>query len=96
MSITKSFFDKELGELQHADLVKFFESPKKEGNNIEFKSYKNFASQLNTKSSRDKEKLQKILCSVCAFLNTDGGLIIWEAPEGRPFEDVIEDSFWGG
>jgi hypothetical protein len=95
MSITKSFFDKELAELQHADLIKFFELPKKEGNNIEFKSYKDFAIQGTTKSSRDKEKLQKILSSVCAFLNTDGGLIIWGAPEGKPLEDEFEDSFWG-
>src|SRR4030095_1215138 len=95
MTFSKSFFDKELTELKHADLVKFFESPKKEGNNIEFKSYKDVAHPGTTKSARDKEKLQKILSSVCAFLNTDGGLLVWGAPEGKPYEDETEDSFWG-
>jgi hypothetical protein len=67
MSISESFFNKDLFELQNSDLTKFFESPKKEGNNIEFKSYKDFAVPGTTKPSRDKEKLQKTLSLFVRF-----------------------------
>lgn len=82
-----NFFGKDLKEISLDDLIEYFSQPKTENDNLEFKSF-----PINT----DFEKaLIKILKTVCAFLNSSGGLIIWGAPVGNKPENSSEDVFQG-
>jgi hypothetical protein len=85
--IAVSLFGKPVHELLKEDLVSFFSSDKRESNTLEFKSYVDASQQGGTKNSRDKEKLSTIIRSVCGFLNTDGGILIWGSPKGEPGSD---------
>jgi hypothetical protein len=78
------------------DLLNFFSTEKQESDKLEFKSYKDVEGN-GTKNQRDKAKLDALIQSVCGFLNSDGGLLIWGAPEGRRSDDesVKEKIFTG-
>jgi hypothetical protein len=58
-------------ELKYTDVEKYFESPKTENNHVEFKSYS---------PSSGSTLPDKIYKTICAMLNSDGGLVIWGAP----------------
>jgi hypothetical protein len=64
------------------DLLNFFSTEKQESDKLEFKSYKDVEGN-GTKNQRDKAKLDALIQSVCGFLNSDGGLLIWGAPERK-------------
>jgi hypothetical protein len=68
-------FGRSLGELTIEDIERFFCDERSETDQIEFKS-------ISAKGTID-EKFQGIQKSVCAFLNSSGGLIIWGAPRGE-------------
>lgn len=77
MSYAKQILGKELEELELADIEAFFQSEQEESNILEFKS---FAGDRGQDDIKHKEK--GILKSICAFLNSEGGLLIWGAPIG--------------
>ncbi len=75
----QKYFNKDIDDLKISDLKKFFEKEQTESATIEFKS-------------GSGEKLDKgiIKCkeSICSFLNTEGGIIIWGAPKEVKVEDA--------
>jgi Putative DNA-binding domain len=95
MTISESFLGKIIAEITETDLTIYFQLPRKESDNIEYKSYVDHPHEGGTVSSRDKKKLAKIFTSIVAFLNTSGGLLIWGAPHGNPLPDEREDSYSG-
>lgn len=82
-SLVQDLFTKPLYTLELDDMSFFFAKEQKESNILEFKSYIDYPETGTTKSSRDKEKVSDIIKSICAFLNSDGGVLIWGAPKGK-------------
>lgn len=59
-------------EMSYARIQIFFESPQKEDDRLEFKSY----------GEKPLDEWCKDLAKeICAFLNSDGGILIWGAPK---------------
>jgi hypothetical protein len=67
MSYSLSFFQKELHQLGIGDLIEYFNEEQEETSTLEFKS--------------GDVGLEKLHGEVCAFLNTEGGLLIIGAPK---------------
>jgi hypothetical protein len=65
----------------------FFQYSRTENDTLEFKSF-------NPNENFDKS-LKKILTSICGFLNSEGGLLIWGAPRGQIIQGSKEKSFSG-
>lgn len=74
MDFSIIFFGKKLNELSYKDMQDFFSEEKIENDQIEFKS-------INSKGNIE-DKIDALIENVCAFLNSEGGIIIWGAPEG--------------
>lgn len=72
MSYSLSILGKNIFDLNYQDIEVFFQDEKEENLNLEFKSYVNLGPY--------KEKESVIKKSVCALLNSEGGIIIWGAP----------------
>lgn len=93
--ISSIVFGKKLSEITLEDLVSFFSTPQAENDKLEFKS---FVNNRQIVESADKSKkadyLKKIKETICGFLNTDGGLLIWGAPKGQG-QGSREKSFYG-
>ena len=77
MSYTKTFFNKELENLVYQDIVDFFVDEKEESDTIEFKSFSTTYGNFN-------ENLKGVIRAACAFLNSEGGIVIWGTPVGMP------------
>lgn len=79
MGVMTIIFEKDTKEITESDLVHLKESGTPEGKNLEYKG------SLNIKDPRYTEKLLK---TVCAFANTNGGLLIYgiDAKNGIPTE----------
>jgi hypothetical protein len=88
MDYCTSHFGKKLNELTIQDVENFFQVERIETDQIEFKSI-HPSGTLN-------EKFVGIQRSVCAFLNSSGGLLIWGAPVGQKIEGRKEKIFKGG
>ncbi len=69
MGLAESIFQKKLNELTIDDLKEFFTEEKEETSFLEFKT--------------GELEIEKIYRGVCAFLNTDGGILIIGAPRER-------------
>jgi hypothetical protein len=80
--LVQSFFGKSIRQLTKHDLINFFSTERQETNNIEFKAYVDEQVPGTTKESRDFKKLNEIITTISAFLNSDGGVLIWGAPKG--------------
>lgn len=87
MDYSTFFFGKQLNEISYQDIVDFFKEERTESDLIEFKS-------INPIGKFD-EKFIGIQKSVCAFLNSNGGILIWGAPEGKYVEGKKEKVFKG-
>lgn len=75
MDYSKIYFDKSLDNLVYQDIVDFFIEPKEESTKIEFKSFSAQYENFN-------KNLEGVIRGICALLNSEGGIIIWGAPEG--------------
>jgi hypothetical protein len=75
MTFSQTYFGKPLNELSYDNIESFFLEEKVETNHIEFKS-------INQKE-KIEAMLQPLRENICGFLNSDGGIIIWGAPEGK-------------
>lgn len=84
MSFSKQYFDKELTELTSKDLIKFFESKQIESIHLEFKQY-------NPRANQDL--FYFILPGITAFLNSEGGLLIFGAP--KPTQENKKEYYQG-
>lgn len=69
-----TYFNKSIDSITIDDIITFFKDEHSESNRIEFKSYK--------PGGNINEKIKPIISSICAFLNSEGGVIIWGAPQG--------------
>jgi hypothetical protein len=76
MSYAQLYFKKDIDRVSTKDIEQYFSIAKLESDKIEFKS--------DHGNEKPHEKENNILKSICAFLNSEGGLIIWGAPKGQP------------
>jgi hypothetical protein len=76
-SYAVAHFGKPLADITLADLTHYFAAEHEETDTIEFKSYyeRNLALHNHKESG--------VLKTICAFLNSSGGLLIWGAPVGQ-------------
>ena len=74
MNLPSLLFGKNLEEVTLNDVNNYFLEPKEESDQIEYKSY------FDKRQNNPKEKEKAILKTVCAMLNSSGGMIIWGAP----------------
>jgi len=88
MDFSKIYFGKDQLDLQYQDLVAFFQSAKEESNKIEFKSF-------SINHSTSYKDLPIVTRSICAFLNSEGGIVIWGAPQGKKIPGQHSKSFQG-
>lgn len=88
MNYSKNILGKELLELEFKDIQEYFVSEKEETNLIEYKAfsnqYGNFTANING-----------IIRGICAFLNSEGGILIWGSPLGKQVEGKKEKVFTG-
>lgn len=84
MSFSKQYFDNELTDLTSQDLIKFFESKQIESIHLEFKQY-------NPRANQDL--FYFILPGITAFLNSEGGLLIFGAP--KPTQENKKEFYQG-
>lgn len=87
MDFTKILLRKELRDLLYPDIEDYFKVSRKESNTIEFKSY--------TSSGEIDSQYNAIYKTICGFLNSDGGLLIWGAPSGQKMPGKKEKEFFG-
>src|SRR6187399_975460 len=88
MSYIQQYFGKAPQDLTYQDVTDFFSIEREESDKIEFKSY-------HAPGENDKEKENGIIRTVCAFLNSSGGLLIWGAPVGQNVAGKTEKVFVG-
>jgi len=86
-------FNKPVHSLTKEDLQNYFASERVETDKIEFKSYTEY--DEGKKSISDKERLSSIIKTLCAFLNSDGGVLIWGAPIGFQKDGSKEKIYQG-
>jgi hypothetical protein len=78
----KAQFGVEATRLTYENVVDFFSTAKVENTNLEFKSFNGV------------QKLpEKIYNSICALLNSNGGLIIWGSPKESFLTDGLKQCF---
>ncbi len=78
----KQFFGKSIQELSFEDIEEYFQAERVESTNIEFKSGQDSEKACNS------TLVDKIIKSICGFLNSEGGVLIW----GTPREEKASNS----
>ena len=69
MNYFNQYFNKEkIEDITYDDVVSFFKEEKTESDKIEFKSF------FSNEKEHEADKENAILKSICAFLNSEGGL----------------------
>ncbi|WP_159025487.1 ATP-binding protein, partial [Aquimarina sp. Aq78] len=76
------YFGKDLDALTHQDILDFFNTEKEESDKIEFKTYHPTYGNFN-------KNLEGVIRGICAFLNSNGGILIWGAPMGQSIDDRL-------
>lgn len=85
MSYSTSHFGKALNDLTLDDIAHFFSTERIETDQLEFKSFR--GDIVNS--------YRGIIRTICAFLNSKGGLLIWGSPSGVTVEGRREKIFTG-
>jgi hypothetical protein len=88
MDFSTIYFAKPLEELVYQDIVEYFIEAKEESAKIEFKSFSAQYGNFNN-------NLEGVIRGICAFLNSEGGIVIWGAPEGVMKQGQNSKSFEG-
>lgn len=88
MNYSENFFGKNLTDLEYDDIGQFFVEEQDETNHIELKSYSSIHGNFN-------KNIDGVIRSICALLNSEGGIVIWGAPEGSVVEGKTEKVFVG-
>lgn len=81
--LVKNLFDKEIHDLTISDIENFFYKEQVENDKLEFKSAVDGNSTTGRPQVKESEVLKKIMNTICGFLNSEGGVLIWGAPEGQ-------------
>jgi len=87
MDFALNYIGKELHQLDYEDMENFFREPQTESDTLEFKSF--------VAEGPLENKYRSIFKSICSFLNSEGGLLIWGAPNGYVPEGRNEKIFKG-
>ncbi|HMU47515.1 MAG TPA: ATP-binding protein [Chitinophagaceae bacterium] len=87
MEFSEIHFGKNLNSLSYSDIQEYFKIERNETDSIEYKS-------ISDKSDY-KSSFQKITETICGFLNSSGGILIWGAPNGRRKDGKKEKYFQG-
>ena len=74
------YFGKNLNDLVFQDISDYFTVEKEESDKIEFKAYHSTFGNFN----RNQDG---VIRGICAFLNSNGGILIWGAPLGQTVND---------
>ncbi|MEL6812966.1 MAG: ATP-binding protein, partial [Bacteroidota bacterium] len=77
---SQQYFGKDLNDLNYEDINNFFIEEKEESDKIEFKAFHPSFGNFN-------KNLDGVIRGICAFLNSDGGILIWGAPLGKKLEE---------
>jgi hypothetical protein len=88
MNYSINIFGKELTDLTYTDIENYFQEEKEESNIIEYKSY-------SAKYGNFNVNIEGVIKGICAFLNSDGGILIWGSPEGKKVDSKQEKVFIG-
>ena len=88
MNFAQSILGKAPDQLTYEDLEQYFKNPRQESNLVEYKSY-------NSKGGTFKKQIANLFPVICAMLNSEGGLVIWGAPEGQKVKGNKEKEFSG-
>ncbi|GAB3225934.1 AlbA family DNA-binding domain-containing protein [Spirosoma arcticum] len=80
ISYAQAHFGKPLDQITAQDLTEYFSEEHDESLTLEFKSFSQRESDI-------KHKENGVLRTICAFLNSSGGLLIWGAPVGKKNAD---------
>jgi hypothetical protein len=91
-TFSQLIFGKRLTDITLVDLQTYFQTPRIESDKLEFKS---FYSQTAGGSGKEKEEEKKVLRTISAFLNSEGGIVIWGAPIGTKIPEQKEPVFQG-
>lgn len=75
MDYSKTYFGKPLNDLDYQDITRYFIEEREESTTIEFKSY-------STTHGKLEKNIEGVIRGICAFLNSEGGILIWGAPSG--------------
>lgn len=90
MIFTKNYFDKEnIDDIELEDVVNYFKNPRHENDKIEYKSF------ITGENESKGQKEKAIIGTISAFLNSEGGLLIWGAPVGKKVTGFKEKVFSG-
>jgi len=87
-TITEQILGKRIENVEYADVLEYFNTPRKESDRREFKAFVD-----GTKAEKDQRTT--LLRSICAFLNSEGGLLLWGTPIGKAPAPGQEDEFQG-
>jgi hypothetical protein len=87
MNYCNIYFKKDLNDLTYTDIKNFFGTEKLENETIEFKSF-------HPNAAFEKE-INNVIIGIDAFLNSEGGILIWGAPKGLKLPNRKELSFVG-
>lgn len=82
INYSKEYFGKNLNDLKSSDIENFFEEEKEESDKIEFKAFHPEHGNFN-------KNLEGVIRGICAFLNSNGGILIWGAPLGIKEDDRV-------
>ncbi|WP_024769758.1 ATP-binding protein [Aquimarina macrocephali] len=80
INYSQQYFGKYLNDLVYQDIVNFFVQEKEESDKIEFKAFHSTFGNL-------KKNQEGVIRGICAFLNSNGGILIWGAPLGKKADD---------
>jgi hypothetical protein len=87
--ITDAILGKDIDSMTYADVEKYFAMDRSENIRLEFKAY------VDAKLKGPASHLAGVYESISGMLNSEGGLIIWGAPEGVPVAGSKEKTFKG-
>ncbi|WP_169628042.1 AlbA family DNA-binding domain-containing protein [Flavobacterium soli] len=82
MNFSETYFAKNLEDLIITDITNYFATAKEESTKIEFKAFHAQFGNFN-------KNLEGVIRGLCAFLNSEGGILIWGAPLGVKNGDQI-------
>lgn len=80
INYSQQYFGKDLNDISYENVVDFFIVEKEESDKIEFKAF-------HHKFGNVKKNLEGVTRGICAFLNSNGGILIW----GAPLEQKIDE-----
>ncbi len=92
-SYVQAHFGSPINEITPAVLLDFFSVEREESLTLELKSFVEYEDHVKSDSQRKKDlksKTDGLLKTICAFLNSSGGLLIWGAPKGAENPDGIK------